>query len=252
MTAQNRVELTVYAPALTGDDGRTLAAVHGMEKALPGMRLEWKVSKEGQLIALPQRDAWLAEAATRGQFPLLCNGDENYPMTISGLKTPASQAPGGQPLLDIHADLPLDAVVIAAAVNILEHVAEGARARWGHMTPARVMQDIADQIGPKRHGPEKPPRGLPAITFPERIPAPEIPYYLGWLNYWSAAAARAIGFPDPARDADLLSGAQRTATGGWVVRLTEAPLDLDNPTHLDALLRAYERFPVIGGRVAPR
>ena len=28
------------------------------------------------------------------------------------------------------------------------------------------------------------------------------------------------------------------------------PLDLDNPAHLDALLRAYERFPEIGGRVS--
>ena len=226
MTTRNRVDLTVYAPALMGDDGRTRAAVQGMEKALPGLRLEWKVSKEGQLIALPQRDAWLAEAATRGKFPLLCNGDENYPVTIAGLKTPASQAPGGQPLLDVHADLPLDAAVIAAAGNLLEYVAEGARALWGHMTPASVMLDIADQIGPKLYGPKQPPRGLPAIKFPEKILAPEIPHYLGWLNYWSAAAAQAIGFPDPSRDADLLSRARRTARDGWVVQLTEMPLDL--------------------------
>ncbi|QRK14263.1 hypothetical protein JQX13_16410 [Archangium violaceum] len=35
---------------------------------------------------------------------------------------------------------------------------------------------------------------------------------------------------------------------GWIVQLTDAPLDLDNPAHLDALKRAYERFPEIGGR----
>ncbi|WP_239470314.1 DUF5953 family protein [Archangium violaceum] len=29
---------------------------------------------------------------------------------------------------------------------------------------------------------------------------------------------------------------------------TDAPLDLDHPAHLDALLRAYERFPELGGR----
>ncbi|WP_368671003.1 DUF5953 family protein [Myxococcus sp. AM010] len=44
---------------------------------------------------------------------------------------------------------------------------------------------------------------------------------------------------------------QRRQVGGWVVQLTDAPLDLDNPTHLDALKRAYERFPEIGGRSAP-
>ncbi len=59
------------------------------------------------------------------------------------------------------------------------------------------------------------------------------------------------GFPDPARDAELLSRARRTATGGWVVQLTDAPLDLDNPAHLNALKRAYVRFPEIGGRSAP-
>ena len=96
-----------------------------------------------------------------------------------------------------------------------------------------------------------PPRGLPALKLPEKIPAPEIPARLGWLNYWSDAAARAIGFPDPARDVELLARSRRTATGGWVVRLTEAPLDLDDPAHLDALKRAYERFPVIGGRDSP-
>ena len=32
---------------------------------------------------------------------------------------------------------------------------------------------------------------------------------------------------------------------------SEAPLDLDNPAHLDALKRAYERFPEIGGRSTP-
>ncbi|QAT84603.1 hypothetical protein EJ065_3034 [Corallococcus coralloides] len=95
------------------------------------------------------------------------------------------------------------------------------------------------------------PHGLPSLKLPWDRPTPEIPYYLGWLNYWSAAAAQAIGFPDPARDSELLSRARRTASGGWVVQLTDAPLDLDNPAHLDTLLRAYERFPEIGGRAAP-
>jgi hypothetical protein len=112
------------------------------------------------------------------------------------------------------------------------------------------MEVIADQTGPKRYGPSKPPLGLPALKMPWDIHSPETPRHLGWLNYWSSAAAQAIGFPDPARDAELLSRARRTATGGWVVQLTEAPLDLDDPAHLDALQRAYARFPEIGGRAA--
>jgi hypothetical protein len=251
MTTRRRLGIIVYAPALVGNDVRTLAVVHGMERALPGLRLEWKVSEDGRPIALPQRDAWLAEGTKDGAFPLVCNGDESYPITVYGLQTPRGQAPGGQPLLDVHAKLPLDEAMSAAAPGVLESVAEGARALWGHATPSKAAVEIAGQTIDPVHKPGIPPRGLPALRFPEKIHSPEIPHRLGWLNYWSAAAARTIGFPDLARDTALLSRARRTATGGWVVPLTEAPLDLDNPAHLDALLRAYERFPEIGGRSVP-
>lgn len=238
----------VYAPALRGDDRRMLAIVQGMERAFPGLRLEWEVSKEGRPIALPHRNKWLAEAAARGQFPLVCNGDESYPVTIAGLETLARLVPGGQPQLEVHGDMPLDEKGFKAAAAVLEAVAEESRALWGHATPPRAGAEIALQTSRPPQGPHIPPRGLPVLKMPWDIRSPEIPQRLGWLNYWSAAAAQSIGFPDPSRDADLLSRARRTVTGGWIVRLTEEPLDLDNPEHLDVLLRTYERFPEIGGR----
>ncbi len=212
--------------------------------------MQWRLSEKGQPIALPQRDTWLLEAATHGKFPMLCNGDETYAVTIAGLQRPARLSPGGQPQLEVHVDLPLDAAVIAAAAEMLEGVAEGARSFWGHVTPHGTAVEVARQTTDPVRKPVIPPRGLPALKFPEDIRSPEIPGFLGWLNYWSAAAARAIGFPDPTRDAELLSQARHMATGGWIVRLTETPLELDNPAHLDALLRAYARFPEIGGRSA--
>ena len=252
MTTRKKLGIIVYAPALVREDGRTLAIVQGMERALPGLRMEWEVSENGRLIELPQRDTWLVGRTKDGEFPLMCNGDERFPITVYGLQTSAPHAPGGQqPLLDVHAKLPLDTVVISEAAAVLEGVAEGARAFWGHATPGDAALDIAYQTAPTLEGPPSPRRGLPTLKLFEHIRSPEIPAYLGWLNYWSAAAARAIGFPDPARDAELLSRSRRTATGGWVVQLTDAPLDLDNPAHLDALKRAYERFPEIGGRAAP-
>ena len=241
----------VYAPALVGKDGRSLEVIHGMEKALPGLRLAWRISEGGRPIALPHRDAWLVERTKNGRFPLLCNGDESYPVTVSGRENSALFSPGGQPLLDVHAKLPLDEAVISAASAMLEAVAEGARAFWGHASRYGYGSEVGDQFRRSADGPERSPRGLPMLNLPEKLPAPEIPWFLGWVNYWSAAAAQAIGFPDPARDAELLTRARRTPSGGWVVKLTEAPLDYDNPAHLDALNRAYERFPVIGGRSAP-
>jgi hypothetical protein len=251
MTKRKKLGIIVYAPALVGNDRRALDSVHGMERALPGLRLEWRVTERRRLAALPQRDAWLVESIEDGGFPLVCNGDESYPVTVWGMGTSGLFSPGGQDQFEVHAKLPLDEPVIAAAAAVLEGVAEGARAFWGRATPDDAELDIAYQTAPTLQGPPSPRRGLPALKLFQHIRSPEIPYYLGWLNYWSPAAAEAIGFPDPARDAELLSRSRRTATGGWVVRLTEAPLDLDNPAHLDALKRAYERFPEIGGRSTP-
>ncbi|NNC03527.1 hypothetical protein HJC10_11815 [Corallococcus exiguus] len=251
MNAQNSLDIIVYAPALMGKDRRTIDSVQGMEKALPGLRLEWRLSEGGRPLALPQRDAWLIESIEDGGFPIVCNGDENYPVTVMGRERSGFFSPAGQAQFEVHAELPLDAAVSAAAADVLEAVAEGARAFWGRATPDGAAVDIAYQTAPTRGGPPSPRRGLPALKLFEHIRSPEIPYYLGWLNYWSDASARAIGFPDPARDTEWLSRARRTATGGWIVQLTEAPLDLDDPAHLEALKRAYERFPEIGGRGVP-
>jgi hypothetical protein len=252
MTARQRITLIVYAPELVENDGRPLAVVHGMERAFPGLRLEWTTSGEGQSTLLAHRDAWLSQQSLRGTFPLLHNGNHSEFVAVDGWEGPAASSSGGQAQLEVHGELPLTASAFAAATDVLEGAAEGARAYWGHVTPSRAGLDIARQTKNWAANPQPPPRGLPALKGPREISSPEIPHRLGWLNYWSAAAAQAIGFPDSTRDADLLSRSRRTATGGWMVRLTEAPLDLDNPAHLEALLRAYERFPVIGGRVTPR
>jgi hypothetical protein len=241
----------VYAPALVGKDGRSLEVIHGMEKALPGLRLAWRISEGGRPIALPHRDAWLAERTQDGKFPLLCNGDESYPVTVNGRERSGRLSPGGQPQFNVYAELPLDEAVISAAVALLEAVAEGARSFWGHASPYGYGSEVGEQFRRSAHGPERSPRGLPMLNLPEKLPAPETPWFLGWLNYWSAATAKTLEFPDPARDAELLTRARRTATGGWVVQLTDAPLDYDNPAHLDVLKRAYERFPQIGGRDSP-
>jgi hypothetical protein len=251
MTARKSLILITHAPALVDNDRRALAVVQGMERAFPGLRLEWRVTEARQLAALPQRDEWLAEATKDGKFPLLCNGDESYPVTISGLQKPAGLSPCGQPLFEVHADLPLDAAGLAAAADALEAVAEGARAYWGHVSPESYGVEVSEQMRHSAHGPERSPRGLPMLKLLRHLHSPTIPQYLGWLNYWSAASAQAIGFPDPARDADLLTRARRTAAGGWIVRLTDTPLDYNDPTHLDALKRAYERFSKIGGRSTP-
>ncbi|WP_434389767.1 DUF5953 family protein [Melittangium boletus] len=250
-SSQNDLGLIVYAPPFSGNGGRTLTIVHGMERALPGLNLGWTTSDEEGLRALPFRDEWLVAQGAAGVLPFLCNNDGTHVVTIAGWENPNGLSAEGLPHLEIHADLPLDAPGISAAMDVLEAIADGACAFWGHVTPFDAGVEIAEQTSPTLSGPPAPPRGLPALKLPDAIRAPEIPHRLGWLNYWSAASAHALGFPDPARDSDLISRSRSTATGGWIVQLTQAPLDLDHPGHLDALKRAYERFPEIGGRTVP-
>ncbi|MBN8471047.1 hypothetical protein JYJ95_31475 [Corallococcus exiguus] len=246
VSTQGYLSLLVYAPALTHTDKRPLGIVHGVERALSGLRLRWTTSERDDLIVLAHRDDWVVANTTDGGLPFLCNDEDQTPVTLYGLENP--DGPGGTPQFEIHMRLPLNASVIAQAESVLAAIAEAAAAWWGGLTPFTAAAEIAEQTAPTLDGPPSPPRGLPILMAPGVRSAPEVPQHLGWLNHWSADSARALGFPDPSRDAELLSRARRTATNGWIVRLTDEPLDLDKPDHLDVLLRAYERFPMIGGR----
>ncbi|NPC70432.1 hypothetical protein HPP05_11800 [Corallococcus exiguus] len=245
----NPIELTVivYAPASRDNDGRALAIIHGLERALPGLHLRWTSSEKEDLIPLSSRDEWVVAHGLNGSLPFLCNDDDNNLVTISGWENPNGLTSESSPHFEVHADFRMEAFSHIDAANALESIGDGAQAFWGHATPVKAAVEIAEQTAPTLAGPP-PLRGLPDLKLPGDISSPEIPHRLGWLNYWSAASARVLGFPDPSRDAELLSRARHTATNDWVVRLTDEPLDLDKPDHLDALLRAYERFQKIGGR----
>jgi hypothetical protein len=241
------IKLIVYAPPLIAGDGRPAAVIQELERATE-THLGMTVSEEGRIIALAQRDTWLATETNDGGFPLVCNDDESRFVSAFGTAMPAAEAPGGQASFEAHVTLPLDAAGIVAAANSLECIAECTRAFWGHATPFDAAIELARQTAPTLEGPPAPARGLPMLAPSWRLDAPEVPHRLGWLNYWSAATARILGFPDPDRDNELLSRARKTRSGAWLVRLTNEPLDLDNADHLRTVLRIYERFPTIGGR----
>ena len=148
-SSHNELGIIVYAPALVGDDRRPLTIIHGMERALPGLRLGWTASEKEGLIALPHRDEWVAANRADGGFLFLCDNDDNHLVTIAGWENPNGLAAGSPPHFEVHADLPLDAAGIAAAVDVLEAVADGARAFWGHATPFNAGVEIAQQTSRK-------------------------------------------------------------------------------------------------------
>ncbi|HET9450241.1 MAG TPA: DUF5953 family protein, partial [Aggregicoccus sp.] len=144
------------------------------------------------------------------------------------------------------APAPLLAPLLAAAGDALE-------AWWAAYMPLAAEAELVQvqRVSPARRsaGRERLLARTPALAALPRLragipalPTPEAPLSLGWLNYWSAATAHWLGFPDEARDAEWLSRSTRTPAGAWVWRLTEQPFELSRPEHLEALARAYARF----------
>jgi hypothetical protein len=64
---------------------------------------------------------------------------------------------------------------------------------------------------------------------------------LYWLNYWNEATAARYGFPNDSLDSPL-QGLHEKLPGGWLVRLTKEPADLDKPADLERFRWAYQRF----------
>lgn len=144
--------------------------------------------------------------------------------------------------------------------DLLVRLGDALGACWGQYTPAAtarrlrqvqwcaclgsrmVKQEVRDM------SPEE--RRLPLLGDTQYSPleSPLRPGWAGWLNYWSREVAAYLGFPDEARDSELLRHAYRTPAGGWLVKLGPAPLDAADPEHVMLLARVYERFPRLGFR----
>ena len=120
---QDYFHLIVYAPTLVSGDKRPLPVIHGVERALPGLRLEWTTSEREDLIPVSNRDEWVIADTTDGGFPFLCNEDDDNLVTLTGIENPGG--PCDQPQLEVFARLPLNAPATLAAVDVLAAVAEG-------------------------------------------------------------------------------------------------------------------------------
>lgn len=103
-----------------------------------------------------------------------------------------------------------------------------------------------------QHDPTLLERGIPRLhDFTYAGPGvPAQPMYLGWMNYWSAAACTFLDFPDEAQHAALMAHSYKTPAGAWLVKLTAEPLDTRHSDHVDVLAAAYRSLPRIGVRLS--
>lgn len=72
------------------------------------------------------------------------------------------------------------------------------------------------------------------------------PMFIGWLNYWSETTCKYINFSGDKNDLSLVSYSYKTPKNAWFVKLTNTPLNSENPEHISALVAAYKRWPSVG------
>ncbi len=110
--------------------------------------------------------------------------------------------------------------------------------------PPSAHATIVEQVIAPASG-DVPLSGLPRLDIGEDLPR-DVLRRLGWVNYFSDAAATRIGFVGDATFASV-----RRVAGGWLAQLTAEPLNLKRRDHLEALRTAYARLPALGRRRAP-
>jgi hypothetical protein len=144
--------------------------------------------------------------------------------------------------------MPDEPSTVEHVCDIIAEVGIALQAAWGIANPLLTAGEIAHQVVLDQPLPDRPPAGLPSLAMPQQIDGLNVPHMLGWVNYWSESTAKRIRFSGPLRDDDLLKRARQVEGGGWVVRLTDPPLDLNLDSHRTILRRAYEVLPAVGGR----
>jgi hypothetical protein len=230
--------LDAFASPFERNSTRAEPAVRAIEAGW-SVHLIYEVTAEGMRIRHDHDRAAYLASDPRGALPFLATPDDEPHATLTGVVEPGLLAPGGVDELHILGKLPpVDAM---RAGNGLEHFSVALAATWAMLTPPAAHATIVEQVIAPGSG-EVPPSGLPRLDLGEDLPR-YVPRRLGWINYFSDAAATRIGFVDDATFASV-----RRVAGGWLAQLTAEPLDLERPDHLEALRTAYARLPALGRR----
>jgi hypothetical protein len=240
--------VTLEAPALAAGDERGERAVRALERAFPDARLVGEVGEHKGRSTLTSRESdresWLRTAAGEGKIPMVSTYDPDPLLFYADNHTIAF--PSGEAiLLGAVCHYPKTEETVARSSEALSGLGTALGAYWGVATPFAAAAKIGTQVRPPGSD-RRPPPGLPQLSPIGDLAGPAVPQKLGWLNYWSAETAQLLGFPDPARDAEWLSRAQKLENGAWLLSLTDEPLHLEETEHLAALIAAYARFRQVG------
>jgi hypothetical protein len=224
------------------------------EPGIMGVSRELTKAFPRQRLQMPEAEDWEKDLRNPRRPIHLHNGTSRAAAIASGAPDPGPLSISGSlnGLFKGNYDLTIS-LPPTDAWDLYERilVASGDRmqAHTACISPLRTAQFMLSlRQGPIAIEGRPHPQGFPVLVYDGRLSRCEQPPDLGWLNYWSADAARFIGFPradDPHRDL-----AYRTPGGGWLYKIGADPLDSDVPAHLALLREAWARYPAIGVRRA--
>lgn len=249
-----RRSLHFAAPVPVEGAGVVEQAAKAVERLLPGVELLTVQFGPSATRITPSLRADLLASPTAVEMHLWSHdleadeeeGDEGVCLS-TGL---VDLRPGYGRHLRVSLDLPERRLALGLEPRLLMAVGDALGAWWGSYSPAAARFALRDQVVVPATAARAPtPFCLPALALPRHLASPDIPPKLEWCNYWSAPVAARLGFPDERRDQPWHLLAERSlTTGAWCVRLTESPLDLSLPAHVEALRAAYDRFDGVGVR----
>jgi hypothetical protein len=177
--------------------------------------------------------------------------------TVSSLWTQMTGGCGRLWQMEFRMDVAAEVATTEVGVELLMKVCEALVAPWGTLDPpessalTRRLLQTPLPARLRRAGIRQPPgpAGLPRLTAGNWLKKhpPEMPEWLGWINWWSDHAATAAGLEvNTARAKGRGLSKIEDHEAGWFLQITDEPLDPNRRKHVQQLALAYQRFPRVG------
>jgi hypothetical protein len=220
----------------------------GLDFDLAGPIEEFETNPEKtNFVKIADRKSWIQQQFNNGKDALLYT-DSDYRVIAPNFMTQYVVTTKGQKEKTMGFNLTTKiSFRLEDLYEAIREISSILKLYWCDISPWKVRGYCVKQIVRPHEKNRKPPFGLPIVKVPQFLSGPEVPYFFGWVNYWSPATVGIIGF-DEVKDSGIFYKAERTKNGGIILQLTESELDLENPEHLKVLKSVYERFPKVGGR----
>lgn len=217
-----------------------------LEKRNQKDSLGYFINEKGIPQSITNKESLVAQLFSSSQFPVICNGNEEYLSVLTATSFPHDQQDMKVSILDLKLndklwmDIDFFSVVkdVGAAWNAISL----------NVDPPGNTNLVLNQILFNNIEREI-QYGLPPL--PEKktygIKIYELPTHFAWINYWSKQlVANAQIDTDLAKK--LFYKVELLENDAVIIQLTKAPLDLEIPEHLDLLKKAYKTFKRVGGR----